>query len=149
MPKNLIKTLKKSPLFKEFSKKQLEQVVAHLKPGILTLKPGDVLYQRGEDARCCWLIQSGNLTVRRLSLRTPFRHMIYHEGSVTGIQGLVSPGTPRSVTMIAEDDVELIEVTREGLGKLDKSTQIQLWKNVSSLLLRKLLTCLSRESLDP
>ncbi len=85
--------------------------------------------------------------MKRASLRTPFRKMIYAKGSVTSIQGLADPGSKRVVTMIAESKVELIELTHEGISHLDSETQIQLWKNVSRLLLRKLSVCLSRESL--
>ena len=74
--------------------------------------------------------------------------MIYNKGSVTGIQGLADPGSERAVSMIAEDKVELVEITYEGISHLESEAQIQLWKNVSKLLLRKLAVCLSRESLD-
>ncbi|MCB1863688.1 MAG: hypothetical protein KDI47_18450, partial [Gammaproteobacteria bacterium] len=80
------------------------------------------------------------------SLRTPFRKMIYNKGSVTGIQGLADPGSERAVTMIAEDKTKLIEITHQGITRLENEAQIQLWKNVSRLLLRKLSACLSRES---
>ena len=67
---------------------------------------------------------------------------------MTGIQGLADPGSPRAVTMIAEDKVELIEITYNGIARMEKETQILLWENVSRLLLRKLFACLSREALD-
>ena len=148
MSDELVGILKKSKLFVGFSPEQLEQVVSHMQPRSITLKSGERVYKKGEPADCCWLIQSGNLTVKRESLRTPFRKMIYYKGSVTGIQGLADPGSKRAVTMIAEDKVKLIEITHEGISRLGSKTQIQLWKNVSRLLLRKLSFCLSRESLD-
>jgi CRP-like cAMP-binding protein len=148
MSGKLTKTIKKSKLFSGFSEEQLEEAVAHLQPRSVTLKSGDRVYKRGDPSDHCWLIQSGDLTVKRASLRTPFRKMIYREGSVTGIQGLADPGSPRAVTMIAEGKVELIEIGHDGITRMDKETQILLWENVSRLLLRKLATCLSRESLD-
>ncbi len=148
MSDKLIAVLKKSKLFADFNQEQLEQVISHLQPKPVTLKNGDRVYRRGDPANRCWLIQSGHLTVKRASLRTPFRKMIYHEGSVTGIQGLADPGSPRTVTMIAEDKVELIEITHNGIERMDKETQILLWRNISRLLLRKLGACLSRESFD-
>ncbi len=147
MSNELVGILEKSKLFFGFSPEQLEQVVTHLQPKAVTFKSGEQVYKRGEPSECCWLIQSGNLTVKRKGLRTPFRHMIYSKGSVTGIQGLADPGSKRAVTMIAEDEVKLIEVTYEGISHLESETQIQLWKNVSRLLLRKLAICLSRDSL--
>ena len=148
MSDTLIGILKKSKLFAGFTQTQLEEVASHLQPRTVTLKSGDRVYKRGNPSDRCWLIQSGHLTVKRSSLRTPFRKMIYHKGSVTGIQGLADPGSPRAVTMIAEDTVELIEITHDGIARLEKETQVLLWKNISRLLLRKLSTCLSRESFD-
>ena len=148
MANELIDLLGKSKLFSGFSQEQLEQVLSHLQPKIITLKNHDRVYKKGEPANSCWLIQSGDLTVKRASLRTPFRHMIYQKGSVTGIQGLADPGSERAVTMIADGKVELIELTYEGISNLESDTQIQLWKNVSKLLLRKLAISLSRETID-
>ena len=148
MANELIDLLGKSKLFSGFSPEQLEQVLSHLQPKIITLKDSDRVYKKGEPANSCWLIQSGDLMVKRASLRTPFRHMIYQKGSVTGIQGLADPGSKRAVTMIADGKVELIEITYEGISQLESDTQIQLWKNVSRLLLRKLAISLSRESFD-
>jgi CRP-like cAMP-binding protein len=148
MSENIIPILQKSKLFADFSPVQLEQVVTHLNPARLSLKGGAVVYTQGKPADRCWLIQSGNLTVMRPSLRKPFRKMIYHVGSVTGIQGLVDPGSPRPVTMIAEDQVELIEITQAGITRLDDKAQMLLWKNISKLLLRKLGTCFARLSPD-
>ncbi len=145
MSDKLVDLLKNSKLFSGFSHEQLDQVVTHLKPKTITLQSSEEVYKRGEPADRCWLIVSGNLTVRRASLRTPFRHMIYHKGAVTGIQGLADPGSKRAVTMIAEDKVELVEITYEGISHLESEAQIQLWKNVSKLLLRKLSICLARE----
>ncbi len=148
MANELIDLLGKSRLFSGFSLEQLEQVLLNLQPKIITLKDGDRVYKKGEPAISCWLIQSGDLTVKRASLRTPFRHMIYQKGSVTGIQGLADPGSKRAVTMIADGKVELIEITYDGINNLERDAQIQLWKNVSRLLLRKLAISLARESLD-
>ena len=148
MSDKIIETIKKSKLFAGFSQEQLDEVVTHLQPKSVKLKTGDRVYKRDDPSDRCWLIQSGSLTVKRASLRTPFRKMIYHEGSVTGIQGLADPGSPRAVTMIAEDKVKLIEITHDGIARMNKDTQILLWENVSRLLLRKLAACLSRESLD-
>ncbi len=148
MANDLIDLLGKSKLFSGFSPEQLEQVLSHLQPKIITLKDSERVYKKGELAVSCWLIQAGDLTVKRASLRTPFRHMIYQKGSVTGIQGLADPGSERAVTMIADGKVELIELTYEGISHLESDTQIQLWKNLSRVLLRKLAISLARESLD-
>lgn len=148
MSDELADILGKSKLFSGFSPQQLEQVIAQMQPKTITLKSGERVYKRGDTADCCWLIHSGKLMVKRASLRSPFRTMIYHKSSVTGIQGLADPGSERVVTMIADGKVTLIEITHEGTNRLDSETQIRLWKNVSRLLLRKLAICLSRESFN-
>lgn len=148
MSEDLIGVLEKSKLFAGFSEDELQEVVTHLEPRLLTLNRGERLYKRGETADCCWLIRSGSLTVKRASLRTPFRHMLYNKGAVTGIQGLVDPGSERAVTMIADDKTDLVEITGTGIDKLSGDAQIQFWQNVSRLLLRKLRVCLAKESLD-
>ncbi len=148
MASELTDLLEKSKLFNGFTPEQLEEVVLHLQPKAITLKDSERVYKRGDIADRCWLIESGSLTVKRASLRSPFRTMIYQKGSVTGVQGLADPGSKRVVTMIADGKVNLIEITHEGTSKLDSQTQILFWKNVSRLLLRKLAVALSRESLD-
>ena len=147
MSNDCIAILGESKLFSGFSPEQLEEVTLHLNPKTVTLKSGDRVYKKGEIADRCWLIHSGKLMLKRSSLRSPFRHMIYNKGSVTGIQGLVSPGTTRAVSMIADGKVKLIEITHEGIAHLNKDTQILFWENVSKILMRKLTICLSQESL--
>jgi len=148
MSEDLVSVLAESKLFSGFNQDQLKDVMLFLQPKAITLQRRDLVYVVGETADRCWLIQSGNLMARRTSVLTPFHHMIYHKGSVTGIQGLVDPGSKRAVSMIAEDEVHLVEITHEGISRLDNETQILFWKNVSRLLLRKLSICLSRESLN-
>jgi len=147
MSNDCIVILGESKLFSGFSPEQLEEVTLHLNPKTVTLKSGDRVYKKGDIADRCWLIHSGKLMLKRSSLRSPFRHMIYNKGSVTGIQGLVSPGTTRAVSMIADGKVKLIEITHEGIAHLNTDTQILFWENVSKILMRKLTICLSQESL--
>ena len=111
-------------------------MILYLQPKAITLSPLEQVYTVGDDADRCWLIQSGNLMVRRSSLLFPFHQMIYNKGSVTGIQGLVDPGSKRAVSMIAEDEVKLIEFTHEGLALMNHDAQIQFRKNVSRHLMR-------------
>lgn len=148
MSNEVLEILEQSKLFSGFSRNQLEEVILHMNPKIVVLKSTERVYTKGDKADCCWLIVSGKLTLKRASLRSPFRGMIYNKGSVTGIQGLVNPGSTRVVGMIADGKVKLIEITHEGIAHLNQDAQILLWENVSKILLRKLSICLSRESLD-
>lgn len=148
MSHNLISVLEQSELFAGFTEEQLEQVILHLQPKTVTLKSGERLYKRGDSADRCWIILSGDLAAKRASLRSPLRHMVYHIGSATGIQGLADPGSERAISMICEKRSELIEITREGIDRLDAEAQILLWKNVARLLMRQLSLCLYQECFD-
>lgn len=148
MAHELVEVLTESRLFADFSEEQLEEAILHLGPKFVTVKSGTRVYKKGDVADRCWLIQSGKLMLKRSSLRSPFRHMIYNKGSVTGISGLVAPGSTRAVSMIADGKVKLVEITHEGISKLNQDTQILLWRNVSQVLMRKLTVCLSQESLN-
>ena len=147
MSNELVTILGASKLFAEFSPEQLEEAILHLNPTIVTKKSGERVYKKGDIADRGWLIHSGKLMLKRSSLRSPFRHMIYNKGSVTGIQGLVAPGSTRAVSMIADGKVKLVEITHEGIAHLNKDTQILLWRNRAKILRRKLPICLSHESL--
>ena len=147
MSDDLVGLLAESKLFAGFTPEQLEEVVLHMKPVAVKLKSGDRLYKKGDAADRAWLIQSGKLILKRSSLRSPFRHMIYNKGSVTGIQGLVAEGTTRAVSMIADGKVRLVEITHDGIARLNQDTQLLLWHNISKILMRKLMICLSQESL--
>ena len=148
MSNDCVAILESSKLFSGFSTEQLNEVINHLDPKSVTLESGTRVYKKGDPADRCWLIQSGKLMLKRSSLRSPFRHMIYNKGSVTGIQGLVEPDSTRVVSMIADGKVELVEIPHEGIERLTTDTQALLWRNVSKLLMRKLSICLSRQSLE-
>ena len=144
----LIDILRDSKLFAGFSEEQLEEVILHLSPQFVVVKSGDRIYKKGDVADRCWLIQSGKLMLKRASLRSPYRHMIYSKGSVTGISGLADPGSTRAVSMLADGKVRLVEITHEGISRLNQDAQLMLWRNVSRILIRKLSVCLSQESLN-
>lgn len=148
MKEELIDILGKSKLFSGFSLAQLEEVMLHLQPKTIELKDFEQVCKKGEPANSCWIIQSGNLMVKRKNLRSPFQRLIFQQGSVTGIQGLANPGSKRTVTMLADGKLNLVEINHAGMSKLDKDTQILLLKNISRLLLGKLTTCLSQISLN-
>ena len=148
MFKKMMSVLEQSELFAGFTEQQLDQVILHLQPKRVTLKSGERLYKRGDSADGCWIIVTADLAAKRASLRSPLRHMVYHIGSVTGIQGLADPGSERAISVICEKRSELIEITREGIDRLDAEAQILLWKNVARLLMRKLSLYLYQESFD-
>ena len=148
MSKELNTILAESMLFREFSQKQIEEVIMHMQPKMITRKSWKPVYKKGDIADRCWLIESGSLMLKKASLRSPFRHMVYARGSVTGIQGLVDPGSRRVVSMVAENKVKLVEITHEGVERLNNELQILLWKNIARILTLKLAICFSQESFN-
>jgi len=148
MSDDCVAILSESKLFSGFRPDQLEEAIRHLKPKSITLKSHERVFKKGDIADRCWLIESGKLMLKRSSLRSPFVHMILNKGSVTGIQGLVDPGSTRALSMMADGKVNLIEIAQEGIAHLNPDMQILLWQNISKILLRKLTICLSQESLD-
>ena len=141
MSGDLVSALERSELFKGFDRNQLSQIVTHLQPKPVSLKDRDYLYKRGDPAHCCWEILSGGFLVRRASLREPFRHVDYHIGAVTGLLGLVEPGTHRPVSLIADGNAELLEIPEAGISTLEPYTRIALWNNISHILIKKLFHC--------
>ncbi|MCB1853115.1 MAG: cyclic nucleotide-binding domain-containing protein [Gammaproteobacteria bacterium] len=144
MIEDLVSALKKSSLFKNLSDKQIEQVITHLQPRLIILKNGEHLYHRGDPADCCWEVLSGHFLLQRGSLRHPFQPLDYHIGAVTGLLGLVEPGAERPVSLIADSEVELIEIRGDALSQLDESTRVIIWENIAHILIRKLFHCRSQ-----
>ena len=116
MSNDCVAILESSKLFSGFSAEQPNDVIHHLNPKSVTLESRIRVYKKGDTADRCWLIKSGKLILNRSSLRSPFRHMIYNKGSMTGIQGLVEPESTRAVSMIADGKVELVEIPHEGIA---------------------------------
>lgn len=143
MSGDLVSTLEKSELFQGFDRNQLSQVVAHLQPAPMSLKDRGYLYKRGDPAHCCWVILSGSFLVQRASLREPFRHVNYDIGAVTGLLGLVKPGSPRPVSLISDGNAELLEIPVVGISELDPHIRIALLNNISHILIKKLFQCRS------
>jgi len=134
-------TLKKSALFKGMSPDQIQQVVTQMNPKAITLKDGEYLYRRGDQANCCWEVLSGRFLVQRANLRHPFQPVDYHIGAVTGLLGLVEPGAHRPVSLMANGPAELVEIRGDNFAQLDISTRMIIWENISHTLIRKLFQC--------
>ena len=141
MSDDLISDLKRTELFFGFDENQLSEVVTHLQPRPVSLKDHSYLYKRGDIADSCWEILTGDFVVERPSLRKAIRRIDYRIGTITGLQGLVEPGSRRPVSLIADGDAELLEIPEAGVSGLDSNTKIALWNNVSRILLKKLFKC--------
>ncbi len=131
--------LKQSELFADLNDQQIEQVITHLQPERRLLKDGTFLYHAGDFSDRCWVIVTGEVVVQRPTLRNRTQHMGYEVGDVTGLQGLVDPGSPRPVSLAAHGDLEVVEIHEAGIARLNQELQSIVLGNVSKLLLKKLL----------
>ncbi len=143
MSDKLVSLLGESTIFNGVSKEELEKLAAHPDVKIITLKQGGHLYRRGDPADKFWLILSGNIVAQTNSLRHPFHSVAYHVGSVTGLKGILEPGEPRPVSVVADSDSEFIEVPGDVIRKLDIQSWATILENVGVILLDKLLSCRS------
>lgn len=144
MADEIMPLLQKSELFSGLDAVQLEQVVAHLQPERRTLQDGTFLYHAGDFSDCCWIIVSGRVTVQRPTIRHRVESLAYDVGDVTGLQGLVDPGSRRPVSLAADGDLEVIEIHEAGIARLDRELQARILDNVSRLLLKKLMQARTR-----
>ena len=141
MTDNLTPILENSELFEGFTAEQIQWIVQNIPPKEVSLKNREFIYKRGEIADRCWLIRSGNIEVQRPSLRTPYRGVNYAMGSVTGLQGLIEPTAERPVSLIADGDVELLEIPYADIEKMDAETRQAIYHNINKILLSKLFEC--------
>ncbi len=141
MTESIATLLKNSELFKGFDQEQFQWIIDNVPPTEITLKNREPLYQQGDIADKCWLIKSGKFLVERPSLRNPYRNVDYEVGAITGLHGIVEPGIPRAVTLIADGDVELVEIKGTSFDHLDTETRLILFQNISRILINKLFEC--------
>ena len=141
MTDSLIPLLENSELFEGFSTQQLQWIVQNIPPIELTLKNREYLYRRGDIADRCYLIRSGKILVQRPSLRNPYRNVNYEVGAVTGLQGLIEPEDTRPVSLLADGEVELLEIPYTSIAEMDDETRLLLCRNINKILLKKVFEC--------
>lgn len=113
-------------LFSSCSKKELAQVAALTVPA--ELKKGTVLTRQGADGGLAFIIASGHAEVtsngKRLARLGP--------GDVVGELSLID-GNPRSATVTALSDLEVLELDRRDLLKLLRKAPSVVRKLLESL----------------
>jgi CRP/FNR family transcriptional regulator, cyclic AMP receptor protein len=72
----------------------------------VTLKPGEVLFREGDDARAMYVVRHG--TLRILSGSTILETV--REGGLIGEMAIIEEHMPRSATVIAGTYCELVEI---------------------------------------
>lgn len=97
-----------------------------------SLKSGEYLARRGEEAHCTWIIESGELDIDspRIQRRV--------EGDLVGEAGLLQPGTPRSSDMVAQVPSQVWCIKREDLENLSDAQRADVLMVVATSLFGKL-----------
>jgi CRP-like cAMP-binding protein len=108
--------LARSPLFGIFGKRDRERVASRLE--LVTLGAGQTLFQRGAEGAAIYLIKTGQVEVRgqapdgrEVALATLGPHQFFGEVSFL-------TGVPRTATIIALEDCELLKLDGEELRRL-------------------------------
>jgi CRP-like cAMP-binding protein len=129
------------PLFSELSADAFGAVLSALK--LRRARPGEVIIAEGEPGQSFFVLARGEVKVtKQLAQGGVVELATLHEGSIFGEMALVS-AAPRSATVTASGDADLLEFDREALGAasrevgtlaaaLDKFTRERLLSNLIS-----------------
>ena len=102
------------PLFSELPAEAFAAVLNALK--LIRARPGDALISEGSLGSSFFVLARGSVTVcRRTASGDEMLLATLHDGSIFGEMALVS-ATPRSATVRAATDCDLLEFDREALG---------------------------------
>jgi len=98
-------------------------IIRLLPPGLrqlttpLTLSPGEVLFREGEAGDAMYMIRAGRMAVLRGSYDEPLILGYRDAGEVIGEMALIDD-LPRSATVVAVDEAQLLRITREDFKHL-------------------------------
>lgn len=127
------------PLFSELPADAFARVLSALK--LKRTRPGEVIVAEGEPGHSFYVLARGTVVVsKHLAQGGESRLATLHEGAIFGEMALVS-ASPRTATVTAESDCDLLEFDREALGAasqevavvataLDKFTRERLLNNL-------------------
>jgi CRP-like cAMP-binding protein len=102
------------PLFSELSASAFGAVLNALK--LRRLRPGEVVIAEGEPGQSFFVLARGVVKVsKHLATGGDIELATLHEGAIFGEMALVS-AAPRSATVTAETDADLLEFDRDALG---------------------------------
>lgn len=127
------------PLFSELEPEAFVRVLGALK--LRRCRPGDTILAEGEPGASFFVIARGEVAItKHLAQGGETRLASLHEGAIFGEMALVS-ASPRTATVVAESDCDLLEFDREALEAasrevetvataLDKFTRQRLLNNL-------------------
>ena len=141
MSQAILDVLAKSETFTGVSREGLAIVATDPNVKFVSMKRGTYIYHAGEPADGFWLIVSGRILAETGHVREPFRAVGYNLGAVTGLKGLLTPGVPRPVSMVADGDVELLWIPGGLVRTMPLVDVARVMENVAKILLDKLRKC--------
>jgi len=81
------------------------------------LGAGEILFREGDKSECMYLIQSGQVSVRRMRGLKMIEIARLQQGEVLGELSFFDRA-PRSATAVAHNDVTILEIPFEGLDRV-------------------------------
>ncbi len=141
----MLATTLDSDIFRGVDKEDVKRILTHEEVKRVAVAQGKYIYHHGDKAECFWIIISGELVAQVQSLRNPFHPVRHRPGDITGLKGLIDQGQPRPISMVADSDVELIEIPGHVVMSMKPAIWGQIMINISRILLGRLLACHSRE----
>jgi CRP-like cAMP-binding protein len=141
----VLSVLEETDVFAGVDRNDLQTLLSYPDVKKVTLKKGQYIYHHGDKAEHFWIIMSGELVSQTSSLRHPFHALSYFPGDITGLKGMIDPGQPRPVSLVADSESELIEVPGKVLMTMDSSVWGLIMNNVAKIVLNRLIECHERE----
>lgn len=128
-------------IFAGVDKKIVTEILSNPNVKRVVLSKGQYIYHHGDISDRFWIILTGEIVAQVQSLRHPFHKLQHSPGDVTGLMGIVDPGKPRPVSMVADGDVELVEIPGEVVLDMDSAAWGAILSNIARILLHRLLEC--------
>lgn len=111
--------LRKSPLFRDLSDEQLQQLVDMGKP--VSLRAGEFLIKQGDIGDSAYVILDGKFEVQKQSGQSLISIDIRDAGDVVGEMALIAQ-TARNASIIAKTDGGVLQIPKEAFEKLLSSS---------------------------
>jgi signal transduction histidine kinase len=111
--------LRKSPLFRGLSDNELQQLMDMAEP--VSLHAGEVLIQQGDIGDAAYVVINGEFEIQKQTGQSLIKIDVRNEGDVVGEMALLA-SAPRSATVIAKTDSEILRIPQEAFEKLLSSS---------------------------
>ena len=140
-PTRLLLALRRSTLFASLSAEAMAALQAQLTPH--TLMSGEVLFKEGDPSDSLYIVISGRLRVISRAAEDQSERIVADlgHGEIVGEMGLVCD-EPRSATVVAIRDTNLVKLTEGGLNQLAASCAQPIY----SAIIRQLASRLRNET---